>query len=328
MARKRKKKKNKKIVFLFIIVGLIGFSMGAYAFNLLDKINHTEISTSDEDLGIYEGNSRDNKVVNVALFGLDRREEAGNTRSDSIMIATLDKEFDKIKITSIMRDCYVDIPGKGMDKINHAYAYGGPELAIKTINHNFDMNIRDFVTVDFYGLEEIIDAMDGVEIDVESREINNLNKSVSEVDRLTNTTSPKVTNDGLQNLTGRQAVAYSRIRKVGNGDFQRTERQRMVLEQVIKKGLNAGITQYPRLVNTILPYVETSLSKTSILSLGTSTLASGISQIDQYRIPVDGYVQSQMINGVSYVVPYTLEDNIQLLDQFIYEDIKITEKEQ
>lgn len=327
MARKRKKKKGRKVLLLFIIVGLLGFAFGAYGFNLLDKIDNTEIAESDEELGISEENAKSNKVVNIALFGLDRRETSGNTRSDTIMIASLDKEFNKIKLTSIMRDSYVEIPERGMDKINHAYAFGGPELAIKTINHNFDMNIRDFVTVDFYGLEKIIDAMGGVEIEVSSKEVNALNSSIREVDKLTNTDSPKVQNAGLQNLNGRQAVAYSRIRKVGRGDYERTERQREVLEQVLNKGMKAGITKYPKLLNTMLPYVETSLSKTEILSLGTSTLTSGIRKIDQYRIPVDGYVKGQTINGVSYVVPDTLEDNIALLDRFIYQDEKITKRD-
>jgi LCP family protein required for cell wall assembly len=327
MARKRKKKKSRKILFLFIIVGLIGFAFGAYGFNLLDKIDNTKITQSDEELGISEENAKSDKVINIALFGLDRRETSGNTRSDTIMIASLDKEFNKIKLTSIMRDSYVEIPGRGMDKINHAYAFGGPELAIKTINQNFDMNIRDFVTVDFYGLEEIIDAMGGVEIEVKSNEVKDINKNMDQVDKLTNTSSPKVQNAGLQTLTGRQAVAYSRIRKVGNGDYERTERQRKVLEQVLSKGMNAGVTKYPKLLNTMLPYVETSLSKANILSLGTSTLSSGIRKIDQYRIPVDGYVKGQMIKGVSYVVPNTLEDNVELLDKFIYEDVKITKRD-
>src|SRR5699024_2790536 len=118
------------------------------------------------------------KVVNIALFGVDSRDTGGMSgRSDTVMIASLDKKHDKIKLTSLMRDTYLDIPNKGMDKLTHAYAHGGPELAIKTINQNFDMNIRDYATVDFFGLEAIIDALGGVDIDIEDYEINNLNKS-------------------------------------------------------------------------------------------------------------------------------------------------------
>ncbi len=319
----KKKKKSKKIIFLFIIVAILGGTFGAYGYSILDKIKNTQITKSDEELGIVEDNKNDN-VVNIALFGVDRREDSDTPRSDTIMIASIDKEHDKIKLTSLMRDTYIEIPGKGMGKLTHAYAYGGPELTIQTINQNFDMNIRDFVTVDFYGLEAIVDTLGGVEITVEDYEINALNQNIQEINNLTDPDSPLVQSSGLQTLNGRQAVAYARIRKVGNGDYQRTERQRVVLEQILNKSMNAGITKYPKLLDTMLPYVETSLSKGNIVSLGLSAITSGIRDIDQYRIPADGHVYNDMINGASYVVPNTLEDNVELLHQFIYDDVKAT----
>lgn len=330
MARRSKKikKKNKyrKLFIFVIILGLIVGACGAYGLNLLGKLDSTRISDSDEDLGI-SGDDKSSKVTNILLFGLDRRETKGNTRSDTIMIASVDREHKKIKLTSLMRDTYVDIPGVSDKKLGHAYARGGPELAIKTINQNFDMNIRDYVTVDFFGLEKIVDALGGVEIEVASNEVNAINSSIREIDKITNQDTPKVSSAGLQTLNGRQAVAYSRIRKVGHADYQRTERQREVLEVILKKAMGAGVTQYPKLLNTMLPYVETSLSKTEIISLGTSTVMSGIRDIDQYRVPVDGYHKGQMINGVSYVVPNTMEENVDLLHQFIYENVKITKRE-
>lgn len=225
-----------------------------------------------------------------------------------------------------MRDTYLEIPGKGMNKLTHAYAYGGPELAIQTINQNFDMNIRDFISVDFYGLEAIIDTLGGIQIDVKDYEVNALNHNIEEINRITDPDSPFIQSAGLQTLNGRQAVAYARIRKVGNGDYQRTERQRAVLEQILNKTMNSGVTQYPKLLNTMLPYVETSLSKAKIVSLGLSSVISGINEIEQYRIPADGHVYNDTINGVSYVMPNTLEDNVKLLHQFIYEDIKESSK--
>ena len=179
MAKQRKKKKSRKILILFIVIGILGFTFGAYGFSLLDKIQNTKISQSDEELGITVDNQKSDKVINIALFGLDKRNKSDRGRSDSIMIASIDKEFNKIKLTSIMRDTYVDIPGRGMDRINHTYAFGGPELAIKTINQNFDMNIRDFATVDFFGLEKIIDVMGGVEIEVKSNEVKYINSGVN-----------------------------------------------------------------------------------------------------------------------------------------------------
>lgn len=209
-----------------------------------------------------------------------------------------------------MRDTYVDIPGKGKDKLNHAYSFGGPELIIRTINQNFDMNIREFVAVDFQGFIEIIDILDGVEINIKPNEVSHVPGSKS----------------GTQILNGKQALAYSRIRKTGNGDYERTERQRAVLEQVINKGLSAGITQYPKLLNSILPFVDTSISSAEALSLGTSTITNGIRKIDQHRIPVDKHLKHQTMNKVFYIIPQSMEDNIEILHKFIYDDEKFTER--
>ncbi|NLJ98225.1 MAG: LCP family protein [Tissierellia bacterium] len=322
MAGNRKNKKRRRFRRVFFISLIIFAAIFVYGYNILNKMDSADISKDDTELGITDESADSKDVVNIALFGLDRRDTSGGGRSDSVMIASLDKKHKKIKLTSLMRDTYIDIPGRGMDKLNHAYSFGGPELAIRTINQNFNMNIREFATVDFFGLEKIIDVMGGVEIDVKSNEVKYINTGVKEMDRLDNSSSPLVQQEGTQLLTGRQAVSYSRIRKTGNGDYERTERQRVVLEQVLKRGMNAGITKYPALLNAMLPYVETSLSKPEILSLGTSVLTSGIRDIDQYRIPADGYVKNQTINGVSYVVPQSLEDNVMLLNKFIYEDEK------
>ncbi|HHV39001.1 MAG TPA: LCP family protein [Tepidimicrobium sp.] len=319
---KRRKGSRKQFKRVFLIALIVFTIIFGYGYNILNRMKRTDISKDDDDLGIAEDSPDDKEVINIALFGLDRRDTSSAGRSDSIMIASLDKKHRKIKLTSLMRDTYVNIPGRGMDKLNHAYAFGGPELAIKTINQNFNMNIREFATVDFFGLEQIIDIMGGVEVDVKPSEIKYINTGVKGMDRLDNSNSPLVQNAGLQSLTGRQAVAYSRIRKTGDGDYERTERQRRVLEQVLKKGMNAGITKYPKLLSAMLPYVETSLSKPEILAMGSSALTSRIRNIEQYRIPADNHLRHEMINGVFYIIPQTLEDNIALLNKFIYEDEK------
>ena len=198
---------------------------------------------------------------------------------DSIMIATLDKEHGKIKLTSLLRDLYVEIPGRGMDKLNHAYAYGGPELTIKTINHNFNMNIRDFATVDFDSFEKIIDILGGIEIDIQPNEVRHVPGSKA----------------GKQVLDGKQALAYSRIRKVGT-DYARTERQRTLMEGLIKKGMSAGITKYPGLLNAVLPMLIQVLPKRDSVARYFCSY-SGIKDIEQFRIPVDGHAKTQMING-------------------------------
>ena len=304
---------NKKIIIsVMIILAVMITGTSIYSSRLLGKMNNIEIPENDKDLGITplpiekdspSSEKEISKITNIALFGIDRRNPSEIGRSDSMMIASLDTNHKKIKLTSIMRDTYVDIPSKGMDKINHAYAFGGPELSLKTINQNFNMNIREFAAVDFESLEYIIDALGGVEITLKENEVSYVPDSFP----------------GTQLLNGKQALAYSRIRKTGNGDFERTERHRVILETVINKGLSIGISQYPKLLNTLLPYVDTSLSQNEILKLGTSIFTANIKDIEQFRIPVDGYASGRSIDGIYYLVPDTLEDNIKLLHEFIYE---------
>nr|WP_300005696.1 LCP family protein [Tissierella sp.] len=305
-------------LFIFVVIG-IGIT---YAYNTLNKVESVEIPRDDEELGIKEDVFEHKDVLNIALFGLDEPEAVNGGRSDTIIVASLDKVHKKIKLTSIMRDTYVEIPGYKKDKINHAHSYGGPELAIKTINQNFDMNIREFATVDFFGLEKIIDTLGGLEINVKENEVEYANYGIRFMNREDGKSGGYLEEGGLQTLNGRQAVSYSRIRKTGDGDFERTERQRFVLEQVIHKGLTAGINKYPALLNTTLPFVTTSLSKKEILSLGTFVLTSGIDQVDKYRLPLDSHLLEETINGVAYIVPDTIEDNAAALSKFIYDDIK------
>ena len=305
--RKIYMKKKGKIIFISAIILLIFIGIPSfYSFQLLEKVNIIKIPKLDDELGIKEEvvEKQNIEITNIALFGVDSRSSSYQGRSDSIIILSLDREHKKIKLSSIMRDSYVDIPGRGMDKINHAYAFGGPELSLKTINQNFNMNIREFVTVNFEGLEDIIDALGGVEINIKENEVKHVYGSFV----------------GKQMLNGSQALTYSRIRSTGNGDFERTERQRVVLEKIINEGLNQGVAQYPKILNVLLPYVETSLSKNEILKLGTSIFTSNIKDVEKFRIPLDEYSKSEKINGVYYLVPDSLENNIESLHNFIYEN--------
>ncbi len=143
-------------------------------------------------------------------------------RSDSIIILSIDYVHNKLKLSSVMRDTYVYVEGHGNTKINHAYAYGGPVLAIKTLNSNFDLNIKDFVAVDFEGFKKIIDILGGVEIEIKDYELPTME-------------TVGIYEAGIYNLNGEQALAYSRIRKQGSGDYERTDRQRRVLEALFRK---------------------------------------------------------------------------------------------
>jgi LCP family protein required for cell wall assembly len=312
------KKRNKIIAAIAIsLVVVIPFGSYIYTQSLLNRMTRTELPKSDEELGITsqtantttdsnkpEVNKQEEKkdnILNIVFFGLDRRNPDDNSRSDSIMVVSLDKKAEKVKVSSLMRDMYIPIPGKEDNRINAAYAYGGPLLAIKTINSNFGLNIRDYVTIDFFGLEDLIDKVGGVNIDIKANEV-----------PLCSVSKP-----GLQRLTGKQALAYSRIRYVGNSDYERTERQRRVLNELFKKVKEQGTTKLPGMVTTLLPFVETSLSNNEILDLAIEATKFNTQNIEQFRLPVDGTFKSQTIRGMSVLVP-NVEQNKLKINEFIY----------
>lgn len=325
--KRAKKKGKKKIIILsilFIFLFVVGFG-GVYIWNTFSKLKKTDISKSNEDLGISDdlANLDAGDITNIAFFGVDQREKGELGRSDSTMVLTIDKKHKKIKMTSLMRDSYVQIDGHGQDKLNHAYAFGGPQLAIKTINENFGLNIKDFVSVNFGDLAHIIDALGGVQINIKNNEVKLVNDYIKDVASVTGLKGEPLSNSGMQNLNGVQAVAYSRIRYVGNGDFERTERQRTVLTALFEKITKAGVSEYPSLVNKLLPYVETSLSTGDIIKTGTNALSAGITNLEQERFPIDGYCKPLTKNGVWYL-QVDLTATKKQIYEYIFNDVKPT----
>lgn len=283
------------ISILLVTIGGI-YSYGNHLFNKIEKIeiDKSDVGISDkveEKLSQYSDN-----VKNIALFGIDA-EDGGVGRSDSIIIATIDTTHKKLKLTSIMRDSYVAIEGHGDDKINHAYAFGGPQLAIKTLNENFDLNIDDFVAVNFTTLPKIIDMLGGVTIDITSEEVSHI---------------PGIDTAGTYTLTGEQALAYSRIRYASGGEYVRTDRQRTVLSKVFEKVLSINFTQYPSLLSEILPMVQTNLDYSEILNLGNEVLKMGVTTLEQERFPRDGYCEGKMIDKIYYLT-FDKENTVQQL---------------
>ncbi|MBR0575603.1 LCP family protein [Proteiniclasticum sp. BAD-10] len=329
--RKRRKRRNRIRTGLLVVMTLLMFSAGfgyAYIHNLLDSTNKDLISQKNDDLGIEnpetpvetEGEPYEPEVdpkdklpyyyhgvtgvTNIALFGVDA--ELGKAgRSDTIMIVTIDKNNNKIKLTSIMRDSYVDIEGKGMDKITHAYAYGKAQLAVKTLNTNFHLNIKDYATVNFTTLPKIIDILGGVTITVTKAEVPHI---------------PGLTQAGTFNLKGDQALAYARIRKI-DSDFARSERQRTVMKAIIDKMLKSPVTSYPGILSKILPLVTTNLSSSDILGMATSVVTNNIRTIEQNRYPEDAYAKGQIINGTWYYV-FDRAKAVDAIGKYIYLDEK------
>ncbi|MEW8994722.1 LCP family protein [Clostridium sp.] len=306
----KSKKKSKGLTtgkkVLIIIATILIFSLsalGSYLLSMVGKLNN--VGLDDSKLGIDNSKNTSSKIKNIALFGIDQTDgDVG--RSDAIIIATVDSLHKKLKLTSISRDSYVNIEGHGYDKLNHAYAYGKEELAIKTINQTFGLDITDYAKVNFNNLKDIIDIIGGIDITVEDSELADLNGVIS--------------TSGRQHVNGTQALAYSRIRKNSGGDDSRTERQRILLTEIFNKVSTIGILKLPSLVNDILPHVQTSLSTSEVLSLGTKVLTSGITNIEQLRFPLSEYSKGDYIDGVYYT---TFDEEItkEQIQKYIYEDI-------
>ncbi|MBY0753940.1 LCP family protein [Clostridium sardiniense] len=303
---KRNRKKKLKIAVAVIITILVVVFGGGFLYvnSKLSKVQKVEVN--QDNLSIdknIENDKEKSEITNIALYGIDEP-KGTRGRSDAIMVLTIDHKHDKLKLTSIMRDSYVDIPGHGQDKLTHAYAFGGPELAMKTLNVNFNLNIKNFMAVNFTSLPEIIDKLGGVEINVTKEEIPHI---------------AGVTHSGMQTLNGKEALAYSRIRYAAGGDYQRTERQRVVLEAVFNKMHNAPKGDYPGLINTFLPYIETNMSSMDMIKLATDAMPLIKGNLESARFPLNGYCEGKMINKVWYLV-FDKKATLDQMQSYIYDD--------
>lgn len=323
----KKNRVGKIIAWIVIIILMIGGATAGVVYwsahSLINKMEKVEIDKSD--VGIVEEveeqlSQYSDSVTNIALFGIDAGED-GVGRSDSIMIATIDSKNKKLKLTSIMRDSYVNIEGRGLDKLNHAYAFGKDALAIKTLNQNFDLNIEDFAAVNFSTLPKIIDKIGGIELDIDSEELQYINGYISNINSVNKTNVSSISSTGLQHVNGTQAMAYCRIRYTSGGDYKRTERHREVLSKIFEKITSLSPDKYPSLLNELLPMVKTSLSVNEILDLGNEVLKIGNLNLEQERFPLDGYCQGKMINGVYYLT-FDKETTVNQLHNYIFEDNK------
>ncbi|MGL5614702.1 MAG: LCP family protein [Sarcina sp.] len=292
--------KNKKIIIFFFILMIISFSVGfgySYVKNIFNKVEKVNLNEAGLDAN-SELSNKYKDVENIAVFGVDSDGDVG--RSDSIMIVTIDRRTNEGKITSLMRDCYVRIDGHGMDKLNHAYAFGGPELAIKTINKNFNLNIENFVTVNFSTLPKLIDLVGGLDIDVDSEEIKYINSYINELNGINHGFAPAVKKTGMQYLDGIQTMAYCRIRYTEGGDYKRAERQREVLEKLLEKILKLSPTKYPEILEKALPMLKTSFDSDKLMSLSMEALKIG-NNLKQDRFPKDEQCKEVMINNIDYL---------------------------
>ncbi len=316
------------LVCITTVFGLLFIGLGSLLLQFSYNYNSSFEDKPNEELGISsEAADKPTEIVNIALFGLGSRTKTSfKGVSDSIMVLSVDKLHNKIKVISFARDSLVNIDGYSPYKINSAYSKGGALLAIKTLNQNFGLNIRDYATVNFTGMADIIDAVGGVEIAMTNSERRDANIHIRSAAKEVGTdpTEIKYEEDGVYHLNGAQAVAFARIRHVStadgvSNDFGRTDRQRYVLEQLFNAMLERSIDEYPSMIRTILQYVETSLSYSKILDL--AGVLPGV-KFEQTRVPMKEY----LISGSYYVrggacVYYNLKYAGDLVNAFIYDDI-------
>lgn len=310
---------GKKIGAIF--GGTVALVAAAGAVILASKLSKIETTTLDpEKLNVSEeARERGTGYLNVALFGVDSREgdmDTG-TRSDTIMIASLNRETLEVKISSVYRDTLLEQKDGTLDKANAAYSYGGPEDAIAMLNKNLDMDIEHYVTVNFDALIDVIDAVGGVEIDVQEEEISYICGYAIEIMDVTGRVSAGVTEPGLQTLNGVQATAYSRIRYTAGDDFKRAERQRDVLAKVVEKLQGASLSQLNKIIDKVFPEVSTNFTLPEILEYAKDAFDYQLGETTGF--PFDKTTDTLSKIG-SVVIPVTLDDNVKQLHQFFYGD--------
>lgn len=321
---KNRRKSGLKKFFKTIVIIAIFFVATCFGVNAFFLENVNDLPGTLSNYGISPeaaAMAKQHKIANIAVFGVDGRDDVQGDRTDTIMIATADYEHSKIKVTSIMRDTYVYVNDQyGYDKINAAYAYGGPTLALQSINQNFDTSITDYVTIDFTAMVSMVNAVGGITIDIKTQdELDWVNEYLMDVNDKVNTASPDLKKTGSQIVDGSQALAYCRVRYVGDGDFDRTLRQRAVFEQVLSKAFDLNLIDQYKLLMGTLPYVKTSLTTPELIKYAANLALMPNKEIEQNRLPTDDANALANIDGVSYVIPDTLVANIKALYTFIYE---------
>ncbi len=317
--------KLKKIVIGLVIL-VIAIPATAFGY-VYYKLNSMYDSTADESILSSEDYKSDKSITNILLAGTDGRSTNDNgTRSDSMMILTVDNKNKNLKLTSLARDSYVDIPGHGTEKLTHAYAYGGINLLVETIEKNFELDIQNYAVVDFFSFMDIVDTIGGVSVDVSSSVLDEFNKYIGDCYGL-NTNSNKgsiqyIKSAGVHKLNGYQALANARIR-YNDTAFERDKRQRQLIEGLATSLKELPVSKYTTLLDTILPYVKTNMKAGKILSLGTNILGLISNGITQMEFPIDDNIHSTggIVDGKGWVLQFT-KDSLSILHDFIFENLE------
>ncbi len=362
---KKQRRKRKIIIVIIEIIFLIVLLGGVFVWAKLNKIERNDIAK--EDLNINKLDNTTKKLLegytNIAIFGLDNRSngELSSGNSDVIMVASINNDTKEVKLVSIYRDTYLNIGNDTYRKVNAAYAKGGVTNAIATLNANLDLDIDQYVVVDFNAVSDAIDLLGGVEITVEKDEVSLLNSYAETTGDVTGKTVNYISGPGTYTLDGTQATGYARIRYTSGDDYRRTERQRTVVEQMIKKAKSADLATLNKIVDTVFDEVETSMTNTTLLGLASNLmdyelagthgwpfelntaelggskgdvvvptdLETNVSELHEYLFGVTDYVTSENVqkysDEIAYETGYTIDDAARVDNPLDTEDTTETE---
>lgn len=328
------RRRRRRILFgieIFLLLILIG---GVFIYAKLGKMNFTDLDFSK--IGVNTGVS-DNNVMKgyttIGLIGLDGRDGKlkSGVRSDTMIIASINNDTKKVKLVSVYRDTYLrigeDSEGNGQyNKANAAYAKGGPEQFLSMLNTNLDLNVTDFVSVDFQAVAEAVELLGGIDVELKEEEVVHLNNYCVETSKVTGMDyTPLEEKAGVHHLNGVQTVSYARIRYTSGNDFRRAARQREVIYKIVEKAKNSDIATLSKILDKVFPKVYTSFTKAEILQMGMSMMSYDIE--DQTGFPFDhlyGERVKDAMGGLDVVLPVTLESNVIKLHEFLYPEDSYT----
>lgn len=322
----RKKKKMNKglkiflIILLVLVIIIVGLGVAGYTFvnGKIGKMQKENIDTTA--VGINEETKQELKGYrNIALLGIDSRADdygLGN-RSDCMMIASINQETNEIKLISVYRDTYVYVMENGtkrLDKITHAYSYGGAQNTLKSLNEAMDLNITEFVTVNFDAVIAAVDSLGGVYIDIDESEIKYVNDYIDATSESSGVKSSHITHSGRQKLDGVQAVSYTRVRYTAGGDYKRTERMRTVVDAMLSKAKTLNVGQLNSFADTILPKIRTNISTSEIWGLIPKLASFKVTESIGWPYDTKGITLDRW-----YGVPVTLKSNVERLHKEAFE---------
>ena len=331
------RKKSKKILFILEIVVLLLFIGGLFVYGQisakLDKIDIQETDLADQDIVTNDQAPQMTGYTTYALFGLDHRsknEKLNTENSDTIIIASINNDTKAVKLVSVYRDTLLNVKDDTYSKANSAYALGGPTNAVSMLNTNLDLNITDYVAIDFNALVTVVDCLGGLDIPLSYAEIVHMNNYCVETSEETGKSytpvelpDPKPEDEeaivDTYHLNGVQATSYCRIRYTASLDMGRTERQRRVIQMIVDKAKKAGLSTIFDIMDQVFPMVKTSVSKTEILKMIPAMIGYSIDETTGFT---NDYKFAQVKGSV--IVPTTLESNVLKMHQFLYGDTSYT----